>query len=103
MSSREQQPDTALVFHRANLWVSENPTAWAKLCDLAQQEIRANRRFGMQHLVERVRWLDLVDVHGKPVKISNDHVAFLARRLCQEFPEARNFVELRPSMFDRFF
>lgn len=88
------------VLRRAQEWVRLNPTLWATFEAWALDEVRHERKFGLQDFVETIRWRDYSNALGEPVKINNSFCPIFARFLVAEHPEARPFVELRHSRWD---
>jgi len=64
-------------------WMNENPTAMNMFRDYAEQMRSRDRRFGIGLLTERVRWECKFKWQGD-FKISNNHRAYIARRLIEE-------------------
>lgn len=64
------------------------------------REVEAERRFSMKWVAEQARRKDFAGKGGEPSAFSNTLTAAFARILVEEHPEARPFVELRPSVFD---
>ena len=85
---------------RVIAWVESNPQVEQLFERHALAEVNAGRKFGGNAIAERVRWYDLVSTSGEPVKIPNDAVPLLVRRLVAKHPDARPYVTLRRSMFD---
>lgn len=97
-SSRARNATCSLS--RALAWIEENPDAWRYMEGLALREVEAKRRFSMKWVAEQARRKDFAGKGGKPSAFSNTLTAAFARILVEEHPEARPFVELRPSVFD---
>lgn len=54
----------------------------------------------MRRLIEEARTYDLVDANGEPFRVNNVLESALARIVCEEMPEAREYVSLRMSVFE---
>jgi hypothetical protein len=81
---------------QADQFIRSNPTVWRDLVDAARKLAARGRRFGMKGLVEWARWQWIFasdDAQGW--KLNNNHTAYLARRLCEEVPECRDYIEFR--------
>ena len=88
---------------RVRDFFQSNPHLWYDLCNEAEHHINANRRFGIQAIVERWRWYRPAISDGRPFKISNSWCAIIARLLIEAYPEAANLVERRSSIYDQVF
>lgn len=82
-------------------WIRLNPDRVADMERYAMNEAAHGRKFAIKTLVERIRWFDYVNSAGQPVKISNDYAPIFARMLIDKHPELAQFIQTRPSMFDR--
>lgn len=68
---------------------------WALFERFSLEMWRAGRsHYGAKGVMERVRW-ETVAGGGDPFKISNDHVAFYARRFMRDHPEVGSFFRLK--------
>lgn len=92
--------EAARSLSRALAWIEENPDAWRYMEGLALREAEAERRFSMKWVAEQARRKDFAGKAGKPSAFSNTLTAAFVRILVEGHPEARPFVELRPSVFD---
>lgn len=87
----------------AEAWLGENPDAWRLMLNFALSETAHERRFSLQHCAEKVRSVDLVDVHGQPTRINNNLCAALARIMVERHPETAPYVVRRKSRSDAAF
>ncbi len=79
---------------KAEKWMDGNPKAMNLFRDYAQQMMSRQRRFGIGLLTERVRWECKFKWTGE-FKISNNHRAYIARRLIEETPELAKYIVLK--------
>lgn len=86
---------------RARAWIADNPAIWSQWLREVRVATENKRRWSCQELVEISRAHDHVDKHGNAYKINNDLRPAFARILCEQVPNARNYVELRTSVFER--
>ena len=70
---------------KAEIWMDENPDMMQMFREYAKQMLSRKRCFGIGLLSERVRWEAKVNWTGD-YKISNNHRAYIARRLIKEMP-----------------
>lgn len=89
------------IEYRARLWIRNNPVVWSKWVEEVEEAARSGARWSCQLLVEKARAYDLVNSSGEPFKVNNNLRPALARILCEEVPAAREYVELRTSVFER--
>lgn len=82
-------------------WIRLNPDRVADMERYAMNEAAHGRKFAIKTIIERIRWFDYVNSAGQPVKISNDYAPIFARMLIDKHPELAQFIQTRPSMFDR--
>ena len=85
---------------RARSWIEANPSAWSRMISEVKAAVKAERRWAMRRILEEARTYDLVDSNGEPFRVNNNIEPALARILCEEMPEAREYVELRMSVFE---
>ena len=77
-------------------WMLRHPEAMRLFRLYARQMLDRGRRFGMKALAERVRWEHaLLPDDAETWKLNNNHVAYIARRLCEEMPGLEALIELR--------
>lgn len=85
---------------RARSWIEANPSAWSRMVEEIEAAVKAKRRWAMRRLIEEARTYDLVDANGEPFRVNNVLESALARIVCEEMPEAREYVSLRMSVFE---
>lgn len=85
---------------RARSWIEANPSAWSRMVEEIRADVEAKRRWAMRRLIEEARTYDLVDANGEPFSVNNVLESALARIVCEEMPEAREYVSLRMSVFE---
>lgn len=85
---------------RARFWIEANPSAWSRMVEEIKLAVEAKRRWAMRRLIEEARTYDLVDANGEPFRVNNVLESALARIVCEEMPEAREYVSLRMSVFE---
>lgn len=78
------------------------PTIRKQCIERARREVEAQRPFGMQLLLEQLRWREFVERDGSAWRINNTLAPAWARMLLRDYPEARPYLELRKSRFDEF-
>lgn len=81
-------------------WVQENPHALHYMERYAREAADSHTKFGINALLERVRW-QLRCVDGKQYKCNNNYAPALARILVARNPEFAPFIEMRASHFDK--
>lgn len=77
--------------------------AYGRLCDFARRRAAAHRQFGVQEWAESERRQPRVDGSGNDFKVNNSLLPIYARMVASDLPEVRPYVELRASVYDRFF
>lgn len=83
-------------------WLNRNSDVWEEFCRLAD-EMRAVRSNSSAWLVMQViRWNSLIKTDGVDYKISNDVIAFCARRYMRSHPDRRRFFEIKPMNGENF-
>lgn len=85
---------------RARSWIEANPSAWSRMVEEIRAAVEAKRHWAMRRLIEEARTYDLVDANGEPFRVNNVLESALARIVCEEIPEAREYVSLRMSVFE---
>lgn len=88
---------------RAAEWIRCNPDAWACMVSAALAEAKAQRRFSVRYLTERVRAKEFTDVQGRASSVNNDFTPALARLLVEQCPSVAPYVELRRARCDQAF
>lgn len=77
--------------------------AYGRLCDFAKGRAAARLPFGVQEWAESERRNPRVDGTGNDFKVNNSLLPIYARMVASDLPEVRPYVELRASVYDRFF
>ena len=91
--------DTANI--RANELVDREQAWWMKYFVAPARDAVARRsRFSIRKAAEIARNKDFTGVDGKTVKLSNNLIPCLARRLVRDVPELAPYIELRHSKWD---
>jgi hypothetical protein len=81
---------------RAADWMRDNPRAMKMLEDYAMHAWASGARIGIALLVERVRWVHVVERRDEEgYKINNNHRAYIARELMRRRPVLVNTFETR--------
>lgn len=78
------------------------PAIRERCLERARREVEAQRPFGMQFILEELRWLEFLENDGAFWKVNNSLAPAWARMLLRDYPEARPYLELRRSRFDEF-
>ena len=74
----------------------EHPEMLSQAAEIALQAKRMGwKRWSTKGVCEVLRWQTSVDAGSLGLKINNNHTAFLARDLMQQYPELDGFFELR--------
>lgn len=98
--SSERERRARLLMHRAFMWNSDNPSAWAAIehhaLDLASQ----GQPVSVQALLESVRHKVFVDRYGRDSRVNNSYCPIFARMLVAEYPALGKFVTLRHCIYD---
>jgi len=75
---------------------NENPAIYDLIKHFAMIAIKSGRtHYGMNSVIERVRWHTTVETDGVPHKINNNHAPFYTRLFEQEHPEHQGFFRTR--------
>lgn len=78
-------------------WLRDNPRIWELFVKFSFAVMQAgHRHYSADAICHRIRWhvqIDIKDASG--FKINNDHVAFLARRFAEVYPEHAGFFRMR--------
>lgn len=88
------------VLSKEREWRKQNSQLWSDIEAWALNEAEHGRKFAMQTAIERIRWKDYAGSDGRTVRVSNDFGAIWARVLIAKHPEIRQFVTIRPSVYD---
>lgn len=86
---------------RADEWIEQNPDVWARFVTRCLWDAAHDRRISVQYLIEDVRKHDYVNRIGDPCKINNSYSPIFARKLIEQYPELRPFIEIRRSVYDK--
>lgn len=80
-----------------NQFDSANPKVWELLVKFAKEAKNAGvEKLGISLLVERIRWeLEVVTKTSDGYKINNNHRAFYARKLMDQYPELNGMFRIR--------
>jgi hypothetical protein len=82
-------------FHEAN------PEVYRLLLKMTRQAVAAgHRKFGMQRLIEVIRWDYMIGTTSTDYKINNNYAAFYARRIMKHNPSLAGVFEIRTSYAD---
>lgn len=83
-------------------WHNKNPSIWAAFERFSLEAAASGRpRYSHWAVMNRVRWHTAIETTGREFKISNDHIAFYARKFCAKHPEYRTFFKLKPLKEER--
>ena len=93
--------DASDIERAAIVWMDENPRAMRLFERLALEAAKQGNKFGMKHLVERVRWEMLMGARKGRFKLNNNHTAYIARELIRRRPRLAHFLELRAAGLER--
>lgn len=69
----------------------------------AREHVERGTRFGMQGLVEEMRWRPRADSMGRDMTLNNSDCAIVTRLLMEHMPEVAPLIECRRSKYDRVF
>lgn len=83
---------------RAESWMHANPHVYNLFVKFAHERARAGKPFGAKALAERVRWECSFAKNGE-YKINNNYVAYIARRLVEDYPNLKPFIQFREVKF----
>jgi hypothetical protein len=89
--------ERASIDERFEVWLAENPEAWAVIRRFAYEALRSGRnRFGIRAIMERVRWHINIETNGdETFKLNNDYNSRMARKLIAEEPRFDELFETR--------
>lgn len=74
-----------------------NPHVYDALADVCRQVMKFGRKkYGMQAIFERLRWLSDFETTGDPYKLNHYYRAFYTRKLMQD-PEFEGLITKRHS------
>lgn len=95
---RDHQTPAYMLTHAAAAarWMKDNPAVMKLLEEYALHAWAAGVKVGIALLVERVRWLGVVERRdAEGYKINNNHRAEIARELMRRRPQLINTFETR--------
>lgn len=92
-----------IMRNEAELWISENPDAWAAIVSAAKAEAAADRRFSVRLIVDSACRIDRASIDGGRTSANHNAIAALSRLLLEQHPDLKPFVNLRRSLCDRAF
>ena len=76
----------------------DNPHVYQLIKRFTKQAIDSGfQHYGMQTVIERVRWHTMIETEGDQLKINNNHGPYYARLWMQEHPEYNGFFHTRSS------
>lgn len=71
-----------------NEWDKKNPKVWMLFKKFSLEAIdKGHKRLSHWLIINRIRWETFVSTTGDDYKISNDFIAFYARKWKLEFPQ----------------
>lgn len=80
---------------RAERYMSENPTVYAKFCEFVRQLRAAGKsKIGAKMIAERMRWESLVSGNDG-FKVNNSYISYMVRRWNKENPNCEGVFETR--------
>ena len=86
---------------KANAWMEKNPHVMDLYRKFAREKLSGQHRFGIGALTERVRWECSFNYEDEEFKISNNHRAYIARKLVEENPELKPLIKMAAVGSDR--
>lgn len=84
----------------ADEWIDANPDAWEFIVSEACKSASMGLMFSVKQLAEYVRWHFRVNRGRSEFKLNNNWTAAFARRLGEEHPELKQYMNLRHSVLD---
>ncbi len=100
-SCRKEEIENATLFlERAKTWTIENPTCWQYIFSIIEKDVKAKRRASMKKAIELARAKSFVNVYGEDTKINNILTPAFSRIIIEQFPEWKQFLEIRKSRLD---
>lgn len=77
-------------------WDKENPIIYQLFCRFTFEAIeRGHKRLSAWMIANRIRWETSVVTTGNDYKISNDFIAFYARKFMEEYPQYDGFFKTK--------
>lgn len=89
--------------NRAELWVRDNPTAWAFLVKRFDWWLSREEKFSSTLVFEEIRRRDFTGADGRKTPMNNDLRAALMRLYLEIRPQARQYADIRKSTCDKAF
>lgn len=85
----------------AEKWIEGNPSGYRLFVKFAMQMLGRRRNFGIGQLTERVRWEVALTWERDPrgFKINNNHRAYIARKLVEDYPRLEPFIQFRKTFW----
>jgi len=78
-------------------WHKQNPQVYEKFKEYTLEAVNSGRkRYSHWAIINRIRWNREIETRGGEFKISNDYICFYARLFHAEYPEYREFFNLKP-------
>ncbi len=75
---------------------AKNPHVYELVKHFTKQVIDAgHKHYGIQTILERIRWHTSVENSSEPFKVNNNHGPFYARRFMEEHPQHEGFFRTR--------
>lgn len=81
---------------KAEAWIKRNPHVYGLFKRFALELIKEDKPFSISLLTERVRWEYHFYDDDLTFKVSNNHRAYIARKLAHELPKLRHLMRFRP-------
>lgn len=100
------QEDITALTHRVwdvERWQDANGPLVDFIDRRARKHVECGTRFGMQSIIEDIRWYRPVDSKGCDAAINNSWVPILTRLLIERMPEVAPLIECRRSKYDVIF
>ena len=75
---------------------TKNPHVYELVKHFTKQVINAgHKHYGIQTILERIRWHTMVENSGDPFKVNNNHGRYYARKFMEDHPEHEGFFRTR--------
>lgn len=105
MLSHDDQGDLFTIPAKTHLqkkfeiYDAENPHVYPMFIQYARQVLRSGHdKFSAKAIFERLRWHFNFETEGDVFKLNNNYTAFYARKAMEDYPEFKDFFELRERM-----
>lgn len=105
-SDSTTQDDITALTHRVwdvERWQDANGPLVDFIDRRARKHVECGTRFGMQSIIEDIRWYRPTDGKGCDAAINNSWVPILTRLLIERMPEVAPLIECRRSKYDVIF